>query len=316
MRLVTFSNSSGDRAGCLIETDMTGAAVIDLSLALGRRDDGFWPDIPYLLASESVGIDEIKQVVDDVRNDPEKAVSSGRFHKVADVSLQCPVGRKPFILCAGANYGDHLAEMSEFSPPTTPLWFVKSPNSVIGADEDIELPPDYPNMVDFEGELAIVIGRPCHRVDAADALNFVAGYTLVNDVSARDWVGEALSATEPGAVRLSWGLNIAGKQFPTFCPIGPVILTSDQVTDWRELELTTRVNGVLMQKAKAGEMLFSIPELIEYLSRFFSLVPGDIISTGSPAGVGLSRNPQVFLTPGDTVTVSVEKIGDLRNTVV
>ncbi|HZD66349.1 MAG TPA: fumarylacetoacetate hydrolase family protein, partial [Acidimicrobiales bacterium] len=136
-----------------------------------------------------------------------------------------------------------------------------------------------------------------------------------NDVSARDWVAEALGAADPQEVRAAWGRNLLGKQFPTFCPLGPVVLTADEVSDPARLRLTTTLNGGVVQEASLSDLIVGINELVAYLSRFFALAPGDVISTGSPPGVGVARTPPVFLGPGDLVEVAVHEIGVLANPV-
>jgi 2-keto-4-pentenoate hydratase/2-oxohepta-3-ene-1,7-dioic acid hydratase in catechol pathway len=232
----------------------------------------------------------------------------------ADVRLHAPVPRGALILCVGANYRDHLEEFDESLPQQSPS-FIKSPNAVVGPDDSILLPTEFPDLVDYEGELCVVFGRSCHHVRSEDAMEYVAGYTLLNDISARDQMHLMLGAETPTAAR--WGVieMLKGKQLPSFAPIGPAVLTADEVADPRTLQLTTRVNGEVRQNASLNDLVFSIPQLIEEMSRYYSFAPGDLLSTGTPAGVGAAQVPPRFLRAGDEVTVEVPQIGSLTNRV-
>jgi 2-keto-4-pentenoate hydratase/2-oxohepta-3-ene-1,7-dioic acid hydratase in catechol pathway len=227
-----------------------------------------------------------------------------------DLRLLPPVGPGQLIVCCGFNYGGHASEMGNAT--VGPTWFIKNANATIGSGEPITIPPDNADVIDYEGELAVVIGRPCHRVPAAAALGYVAGYTLVNDVSARLLTASTASTD---AIKRSVIDTHLGKQYPSFCPIGPVLLTADEVPDLGKLTFTTSVNGVLVQDAHLGDMRVGVPELIGWLSSVFAFQPGDIISTGSPAGSGVSQNPPRFLRDADVVTVAAAEIGELSNEV-
>ena len=213
-------------------------------------------------------------------------------------------------------YREHLEEMG--APiPEEPTWFVKVPSSVTGPGEPIRLPADHGEMVDWEGEFSLVIGRPCHQVGRVEAMDYVAGYTIVNDVSARDWVGPALDPEQtPLEAIMAWGKNIAGKQYPSFTPMGPALVTADEIEDPHDLRLITKVNGEVMQDAHTSDLIFRVDELIAYLSQWHALQPGDVITTGSPSGVGFARDPKVFLRDGDLVEISVTGVGTLSNPVV
>jgi 2-keto-4-pentenoate hydratase/2-oxohepta-3-ene-1,7-dioic acid hydratase in catechol pathway len=210
------------------------------------------------------------------------------------------------------NYHEHLREMKT-PAPEKPAAFTKSVASIIGPEAPILIPPENSAMVDWEGEFSVVIGKPCHRVKAAQALDYVAGYTIVNDVSARDWVAPVFSSTGIMGPIHAWEQNLLGKMFPTFCPMGPVLATKEDVPDPGNVEITTRLNGQLMQSANTDDLVFSVPELIEYYSQFYLFKPGDVITTGSPSGVGYGRNPRIFMKVGDVVEVEVEGVGILRN---
>lgn len=177
------------------------------------------------------------------------------------------------------------------------------------------MPAEFPDHVDYEGELCVVIGKPCHAVRAEDAWAFVAGYTLLNDVSARDAFPGLAAATTPLEGRWAWTDMLLGKQFPTFGPIGPAVVTADEFDDVGALRLTTTLNGRTVQDALVSDLAVGVPELIEQFSRYFPFQPGDVISTGTPAGVGAGRRPPLYLRHGDVVTVAVEGIGELTNPV-
>ena len=231
------------------------------------------------------------------------------------VRLGAPVGERELVVCAGANYRSHVREMGDELPEKA-AWFIKNSRSVVGPDTPIALPAEYPGMVDYEGELCVVIGRPCHAVRAEDAWDYVAGYTLLNDVSARDAFPGLARASTPLEGRWAWTDMLLGKQFPTFGPIGPAVVTADEITDVGALRLTTMVNGVTVQDAPVSDLAVGIPELIEQFSRYFPFQPGDVISTGTPAGVGAGRQPPSYLRSGDVVTVAVDGIGKLTNRIV
>ncbi len=209
----------------------------------------------------------------------------------------------PNILAVGRNYPEHAEEMKAASPEMEPLVFLKATTSVIGPDEAIILPPSAPHEVDFEGELAVVIGKKAKEVSEPDALRYILGYTCANDVSARDCQKRRDK---------QWA---RAKSFDTFCPLGPELVTADSLSP-ASLRIRTLLNGRVMQHACTSSMIFSVPALVSYLSHQFTLLPGTVILTGTPAGVGFARSPQVFLRSGDNVAVEIEGIGVLGNPVV
>jgi 2,4-diketo-3-deoxy-L-fuconate hydrolase len=220
---------------------------------------------------------------------------------ISDYRLLAPVPRPGKIFGSGINYASHKDENPDAVMPTEPGFFSKFPSSVVGPDDAIRLPTSE-SQVDYEVELAVVIGRPGRDIDPDDALAHVFGYTVINDVSARD------IQFRPNQMPL-------GKGCDTFCPMGPVILTADEVPDPSALRVASRVNGEPRQSAPAAEMLFDVPTLISHASRHITLEPGDIVSTGTPAGCGTFREPPLWLRPGDVVEVEVDAIGVLRNPV-
>ncbi len=210
----------------------------------------------------------------------------------------------PSILGIGLNYRQHAAEGKQPLPPF-PVLFMKSPAAIQRPGGPILLPRHLrSDRVDYECELAVVIGKTCKNVAAANALNYVLGYTCANDVSARDWQRE-------------WGSNqwSRAKTFDTFCPLGPCLVTTDEIPHPNTLRLRTVLNGAVMQDWNTDDMIFDVPTLIAFLSGSTTLVPGTVILTGTPHGVGFARQPPVFLQPGDVVTVEIEGIGSLTNPV-
>ena len=232
----------------------------------------------------------------------------------ANTRLLAPIPNPGMVLSVGMNYHEHLKEMKT-PVPEKPAAFTKSVASIIGPEQPIRVPPSHPGMLDWEGELSVVIGKACHGVKAAQAMDYVAGYTIVNDVSARDWVAPIFAATGIMGPIHAWEHNLLGKMFPTFCPMGPVLATKDEVPDPDNVRIVTRLNGRIMQDANTDDLVFSVPKLIEYYSQFYLFKPGDVITTGSPSGVGYGRDPKVFMKPGDVVEVEVQGIGVLRNPV-
>jgi 2-keto-4-pentenoate hydratase/2-oxohepta-3-ene-1,7-dioic acid hydratase in catechol pathway len=209
------------------------------------------------------------------------------------------------ILCIGLNYKQHAAE-SGAQPPAHPVLFMKNSGALQNPGDPIVMPRKLrSDEVDYECELAIVIGKTCHNVGRADALTHVLGYTCANDVSARDWQRNG-----------GGGQWCRGKSFATFCPLGPCIVTTDEIPDPNTLTIRTVLNGQVMQDWSTSDMIFDVPAIIEFMSASMLLRPGTVILTGTPHGVGFARKPPVFLRPGDAVTVEIEKIGSLTNPVV
>jgi 2-keto-4-pentenoate hydratase/2-oxohepta-3-ene-1,7-dioic acid hydratase in catechol pathway len=209
------------------------------------------------------------------------------------------------IICIGLNYAKHAAEGGK-PPPERPMWFMKLPGAVVPSGDPIRLPQKQPSAkVDYEAELAIVLGRECRNATRANALDYVLGYTCANDVSARDW-------------QRDWGggqWNHA-KSFDTFCPLGPVLVTKDEIPNPNALRIRSILNGTVMQDSNTSDMIFDVPAVIEFLSADKTLPAGTLILTGTPEGVGFARQPPVWLKAGDTIAVEIEKIGTLSNQVV
>jgi 2-keto-4-pentenoate hydratase/2-oxohepta-3-ene-1,7-dioic acid hydratase in catechol pathway len=277
MHLVSFSSADSHvpRPGALLQQ---GETVIDLGPAY---DD--------TLAVIAAGITTI---------DKPNAYPS---HKLSEVRLLAPLTNPSRIFAIGLNYRDHAAE-AKMALPSAPVVFFKMPTAIVGPGDNIVLPKNSTEP-DFEAELAFVIGKGGYRIPATAWREHVYGYTIINDVSARD-VQRATS---------QWSL---AKSFPTYCPMGPDIVTADEIPDPHQLAISLSIDGEILQNSNTRELIFKIPELIEYISSITPLLPGDIVSTGTPSGVGMGRTPQRWLQPGETVTVTIQGLGSLTNPVV
>lgn len=218
---------------------------------------------------------------------------------LSDLALRAPV-RPSKIVCVGLNYADHAAETG-VKIPKEPVLFAKLPNAVAGPRDDIRC-PGFVARLDYEAELGVVIGRRARGVEPARALDHVLGYVAVNDVSARD-------------LQMRDGQWTRSKSLDTFCPVGPWLVTRDEIPDPHRLRISARVNGEVRQDSSTANMAVKVPELVAYISRGITLEPGDLIVTGTPAGVGMARRPPAFLGDGDVVEVEVESVGALRNRV-
>jgi len=293
MRFVMFSKDKQPRAGVIDGDDIVDINACDLSLP---------PTIKGIL--ETGGLARVRKVLKSKKH----RTPRGR------AKLLAPIPNPGLLLSVGMNYHEHLKEMKT-PAPEKPAAFTKSVASIIASGQPIVLPPANPSMVDWEGEFTVVMGRACYRVKAEKALDYVAGYTIVNDVSARDWVAPIFSSTGVMGPIHAWEHNLLGKMLPTFCPMGPCMATKDEVPDPANVRIVTRLNGQVMQDANTDDLVFSVAKLIEYYSQFYRFLPGDCITTGSPSGVGFGRNPKVFMKAGDVIEVEVKGIGVLSNPV-
>ena len=225
--------------------------------------------------------------------------NSGDWQSLDGVRLLSPLANPSKIICVGLNYHDHCLEQ-DLEVPERPVLFCKFPTAINHPEGEITWPADVSQKVDYEAELAVVVGREGKNIPADRAYDYVAGYCNLNDVSARD-------------VQFGDQQWVRGKSFDAFCPIGPYLVTKDEVPDPHTLDIRCWVNGELRQESNTRELIFDVPFLLAYISRTCTLLPGDIISTGTPGGVGVFLEPPVFLKPGDAVEVEVEGLGRLRN---
>lgn len=277
MKLVSFSAADGKvRPGALMEEAGT---VVDLAAA-GYADT---------LAAIAAGVTSVDK--------------PGAYpgYKLGEVKLLAPLANPPRIFAIGLNYREHAIE-SKLTLPDFPVVFFKMVPSIVGPGDNIVLPKNSAEP-DYEAELAFVIGKGGYRIPASAWKDHVYGYTIVNDVSARD-IQRSTS---------QWSL---AKSFPSFCPMGPAIVTADEIADPHELAIGLSIDGEVLQNSTTRELVFRIPELVEYISSITPLLPGDVVSTGTPSGVGMGRTPKRWLKPGETVTVTVEGLGSLTNPVV
>jgi 2-keto-4-pentenoate hydratase/2-oxohepta-3-ene-1,7-dioic acid hydratase in catechol pathway len=281
MRLTTFEAGDGARPGAITDDN-----VADLSSALGG-DNATLLDI--LQAGEE-GLQAAKTLIE----------GGAERHALADVRLHPPVRPRKFF-AIGLNYADHVVESGMESPSNLTV-FYKAPTCTAGPYDAIEMPA-VSTLLDYEGELGIVIGQRCRHVSAEDAQGVIAGYTIVNDVSVRDWQ----------VMTPQWSI---GKSFDTHGPIGPCIATPEDIGDPHALDLRTYVNGELRQSSNTSNLIFSCFEIVEILSQVCTLEPGDVIATGTPSGVAAGRDGQPWLQVGDRVRVEIDGIGAIENEVV
>lgn len=293
MRFATFTTSGG----------RPSVGVVDPERSLAwRLDDLLGYDVGGMLQLIE-RYDELKELIR----------PNGPALNLADVRLEAPIPR-PLrnVLCVGKNYRDHAQEFASSgfdssaasradAVPAAPIIFTKVPESVIGPDQPIVYPSQISSDIDYEAELGVIVGTGGRGISRKDAYAHIWGYTIINDVTARDWQGR----------HKQWFL---GKSFDTFCPMGPWIVTADEV-DPENLEINCWVNDELRQSANTRDLIFKIPELIETISAGITLYPGDIIATGTPAGVGIGFTPPRYLTSGDRVRIDVKGIGTLLNAV-
>ena len=282
MRLVTFEADGKTRPGVLTESN----GIFDLSAA---------------------GFESMLDVIEAAAQDPKKiqslvdASTPDTAYSIGTVKLLAPIPKPRKLICVGLNYRDHALETGS-EIPNVPTIFNKFATAVIGPGDEIVL-PKVSKKPDYEAEFAFVIGKGGRHIKAEDWKNHVFGYTIVNDVTGRDYQ----------RATTQW---LMGKTFDTFAPMGPWIVTADSIQDPHNLDISLDINGEMLQNSNTRELIFKIPDLLVFLSSVFTLEPGDIISTGTPSGVGVARNPPRFLQPGDDVVVKIPAIGELRNPVV
>ena len=312
MKLLTIDTDQGNHPGIIVGDDK----VLDLTKAPGSVFNDSWrpTSIREILELGDSALEQIRQIADTVETNMDAAGAA--LSPLSETSLSPPVPDPWVIFSVGMNYGRHLAEMGNTPRPPHPAGFIKTRDSLLGSGKAIQVPPQCPNMIDFEGEFCFVFGKECHRVTEAEAMHYVAGYTIANDVSARDWIPDIKVGEPPFGPIHGWERNIMGKNLPGFTPCGPVIITKDEIDDPHDLHLQTRLNGEVMQDTKTDDLIFKLPEIISYYSQWYRFHPGDIVTTGSPSGVGVGRDPQVFMHAGDTVEIELEGVGILTNQLI
>lgn len=307
MKIVTFTEEDekirrSPRFGALVNDE---EYILDFTEACGRApalslEMNFldWFDL------DGVWFDRARAVYDEITGtgrDLDLTSEHRLLVKRSKARLLAPVPRPGKLICIGLNYRDHAAE-SKMAIPEKPVIFSKFTTSIVGPEEPVVLPTTS-NQVDYEAELAVVIGRRAKKVPADRAFDYVLGYTMINDVSARDF-------------QFGDGQWQRGKSCDTFAPLGPFILTADEIPDPHKFSIKFRLNGNTMQNSNTDQLIFGVPELVAFLSETITLEPGDVIATGTPPGVGFARKPPVFIKSGDVMEVEVEYLGILRNPVI
>jgi 2-keto-4-pentenoate hydratase/2-oxohepta-3-ene-1,7-dioic acid hydratase in catechol pathway len=306
MKLLTFSVNGRNYLGAA-----ESQGVVDLAAAYAASQGGgigayklahtLLGDLLAYLQGGDKSRAAAQEAVDYAAQHPWGADGEKLVWADSDIQIKAPLLNPTKIICIGLNYRDH-AEETGAKIPEEPVVFAKFSTAVIGPGENICL-PKMSSKVDYETELAVIIGKRGKHIPAEEALDYVAGYTCFNDVSARD-------------LQFRDGQWIKGKTPDTFAPMGPHMVTADEIPDPGVLQIKLILNDQVMQESNTNQLIFPVPQLIAYLSQLVTLEPGDVIATGTPSGVGTARDPQVFLKPGDVVTVEIEGIGRLTNTVV
>jgi 2-keto-4-pentenoate hydratase/2-oxohepta-3-ene-1,7-dioic acid hydratase in catechol pathway len=293
MRLARFSDSKTESYGVMQEGHVICLPTLAHRL---KPRQSIAPTLPEFIAHQTTAAD-----VDQLVRNASQADLQRASYQLAHVKLLAPIARPPKIICLGLNYRDHAAEQAK-TPPDEPLLFLKPHTTIIGPDERI-LQPAFVNQLDYEAELAIVIGRPTKNVSVQTAGQSIFGYTILNDISARD-----IQARDRQWTR--------AKSFDTFAPTGPCITTADSIADPTKLPIRTWVNHELRQNSTTHNMVFNVYQIVHHLSRCMTLEPCDLIATGTPAGVGFAMKPEPkFLADGDVIEMEIPGIGVLRNTV-
>lgn len=300
MRLISYYQEDTSSIGLELDSGVLDLPAIASSFgnkySLGL--DNFPQNMKEFLEQESM-LDIARELWRKFNELPE----SQKPNLLSPGSIKCkaPIHRPGKIVALGLNYKEHIEETGR-EVPDFPVIFAKFPSSVVGPDEEIPI-PQVTEQLDWEVELGVVIGRDCKNVNEDEALEYVAGYTIINDLSARDLQNDD-------------GQWIRGKSLDGLCPMGPCIVTVDELGAATNLEMYTKVNGVIKQDSTTANLLFGVPEIVSYLSKSFTLEAGDVLATGTPSGVGFARDPPEFLEPGDEVELYIEGIGTLRNRIV
>jgi len=289
MRFVQFVNKNGGPQHLGVQL-AAGGDIIDVSAVNSR--------IPNNLKKFLEGGDELLKKA-------KRIVAEGRsIIPESDVNFLAPISHMDKLACVGLNYSGHCKEQN-IDPPESPVIFSKFPSNIIGPTDTIVL-PSISDKVDWEAELAIVIGKKCKSLNNHEAEDYIFGYTVAQDLSARDW--------QKG--KRNGGQFLLGKAMDNFCPLGPAVVTKEAIPDITNLSVKTWVNGQLKQDGNTSELIFKPRDIVAYISQFMTLLPGDVILTGTPAGVGFTRNPPEFLKKGDVLETEIGSIGRLKNNVV
>jgi 2-keto-4-pentenoate hydratase/2-oxohepta-3-ene-1,7-dioic acid hydratase in catechol pathway len=297
MRLVTYDSMGSWRSGIIVQEWVVDSLFAAKAAKLTGNAGEHWFSNRHIIQLTSSKLSKLEESAISLAN---SNPSHPKVHLTENIRLGPPIPDPDKIICLGLNYRSH-AEEAGLKLPEVPLLFAKYRNALIGPTSPIHL-PKLSQQIDYEGELAVVIGRTGKDIPVAEALNYVAGYMAFNDISARD-------------LQMRTGQWLSGKTLDTFAPCGPALVINE-IQDPQALRIITRVNGQILQDGQTKDMIFSVAESIAYISQLVTLQPGDIIATGTPEGVGFKRNPPIFLRHGDLVEVEIAGIGILKNPVV
>ncbi|THE11608.1 FAA hydrolase family protein [Bacillus timonensis] len=295
MKFVSYRSQTTIHLGILVENQILSLnRLYDLYKEQLPQDWSLPTDMKELIEQSEATLPYLESLLNCYEDSDQPSIS------LSEVEVLAPISNPEKIICVGLNYLDHCRE-TNMDPPSSPVIFSKYANTLIGNQASIELPINS-NQVDFEAELAVVIGKEAKCISEEEAEDYIFGYTIMNDVSARD-------------LQFADGQWSRGKSADTFAPIGPAIVTKEEVGNPHQLEITLRLNDELMQHSNTENLIFKIPYIVSFLSQSMTLKPGDIIATGTPPGVGMGRDPQVWLKEGDQLSITIERIGTLLNDV-
>ena len=296
MKLVTFKDNLGIHIGAVVDDD-----VVDFNRALGIDADAVPEEMVAFLNAGDAAMAKARLAVECYK----QGEAASAAQPLSAVTLMAPLLRPPKIIMGGRNYANHVSELRQTDDsieiPSFPRIFAKYHTAIVGPGINV-VRPKIDKMVDFEGELTVVIGKPARNVEEKDAYDYVAGYTIINDVTAR-------------TIQSKQELTLS-KSFDTFCPMGPWIVTKDEIPDPHALTTTTYINDRQIAQNKTADMIYKVPQYISFLSKAFLLEPGDVISTGSPPGPGMYHNPPLLPQPGDFMRITISGIGTLENPIV
>ncbi|MFK9093028.1 fumarylacetoacetate hydrolase family protein [Bacillus salipaludis] len=300
MKFVSYRSQSSTHLGVLTKDDqiLNISSLQDLYKSRISLDVTLPNEMKQFIEQSETALPYVEALLNCYENDHGK--NNLASCSISDAEVLAPIAQPEKIICVGLNYIDHCKE-TNMEPPSSPVIFSKYANAIIGDKAAIELPINS-NQVDFEAELTIVIGKEAKCVSEAEAEDYIFGYTIMNDVSARD-----LQFADS-----QWS---RGKSADTFAPIGPAIVTKDEVGDPHQLDISLTLNEKIMQQSNTSNLIFRIPTIVSFLSQSMTLKPGDLIATGTPPGVGMGRDPQVWLKGGDSLSITIENIGTLSNDV-
>lgn len=298
MRLVTYESNGKWNSGIHVGDWVVNSSAAVRQVSPGSQAGGTQPSNRSLIQLSSEQLSGLERAARGLTNE---GSDQPDVFRADELLLGPPIPDPDKIICLGLNYRTHAEELG-FSIPTVPILFAKFRNSLAGPISPVILPGDLSQEIDYEGELAVVMGRKCKNVSSEQALDYVAGYMALNDISARD-------------LQFRSGQWLSGKALDTFAPCGPALVIGE-ISDPQNINISTRINGETYQQDNTGNMIFPVVYAISYISQLMTLEPGDIIATGTPVGVGYKRNPPIFLKEGDLVEVEIEGIGTLRNPII